>query len=157
MSPSPTPGSPARRSRRGARPASGLPFVVGTINRRLGPPADGLTFVALSALASISRVGAVRPGDLARIEGIAAPGMTRLVADLEQRGLVERSADANDRRSTLIHLTPAGEQELLTARASRSAWVAELLEGIGQADADALEQAVGALETLLAAARPDAP
>ena len=79
--------------------------------------------MALSALASISRVGAVRPGDLARIEGIAAPGMTRLVADLEQRGLVERSADANDRRSTLIRLTDAGEQELLAARASRSAWV----------------------------------
>jgi DNA-binding MarR family transcriptional regulator len=137
--------------------AARLAFVVGTINRRLRPPADGLTFVALSALASISRAGAVRPGDLARIEGIAAPGMTRLVADLEQRGLVERRADANDRRSTLLRITDAGEQELLTARASRSAWVAELLEGIDPADVDALEQTVGALERLLAAARPDAP
>jgi DNA-binding MarR family transcriptional regulator len=137
--------------------AQRLTFVLGTINRRLRPPADGLTHVAVSALSSISRAGAVRPGDLARIEGIAAPGMTRLVADLEQHGLVERSADANDRRSTLLRLTVAGEHELLAARRSRSAWVAALIQGIDEADADALEQAVGALERLLAAAQPDAP
>ena len=52
---------------------------------------------------------------------------------------------------------PALLQELVAARASRSAWVAELLEDIDPADADALEQAVGALERLLVAARPEAP
>jgi DNA-binding MarR family transcriptional regulator len=134
-----------------------LAFVVGTINRRLRPPADGLSHVAVSALSSISRVGAVRPGDLARIEGIAAPGMTRLVADLEQRGLVVRSADTHDRRSTLLALTAAGERELQDARMSRSAWVAALLDEVAPDDLDAVERAVTALEAALLAATPGAP
>jgi DNA-binding MarR family transcriptional regulator len=137
--------------------AQRLTFVVGTINRRLRPPADGLSHIAVSALSSISRAGSIRPGDLARVEGIAAPGMTRLVADLEHRGLVERSADAHDRRSTLIRLTAAGEQELLAARESRSAWVAGLLAGLPAADLDAVEQAVAALESALFDQAPGAP
>jgi len=132
-----------------------LTFVVGTINRRLRPPADGLSHVAVSALSSISRAGAVRPGDLARMEGIAAPGMTRLVADLEQHGLVERTADPHDRRSTLLSLTAAGERELQEARTSRSAWVARLLDEVGPDDLAAVERAVTALEAALLAATPE--
>jgi DNA-binding MarR family transcriptional regulator len=135
--------------------AGRLTLVVGTISRRLRPPADGLSHVAVSALSSISRAGAVRPGDLARMEGIAAPGMTRLVADLEQRGLVERSADAHDRRSTLLSLTTAGERELQEARTSRSAWVAGLLDEVAPDDLVAVDRAVTALEAALIAARPE--
>jgi DNA-binding MarR family transcriptional regulator len=134
-----------------------LAFVVGMINRRLRPPADGLSHIAVSALSSISRAGTIRPGDLARVEGIAAPGMTRLVADLEQRGLVERSADAHDRRSTLLSLSPAGERELQAARTSRSAWVAGLLEHVAPGDLAAIERAVTTLEAALLAATPEAP
>jgi DNA-binding MarR family transcriptional regulator len=134
-----------------------LTFVVGTINRRLRPPADGLSHVAVSALSSIARAGAVRPGDLARMEGIAAPGMTRLVADLEQRGLVERAADTHDRRSTLLSLTAAGERELREARTSRSAWVAGLLDEVAPEDLAAVDRAVTALEAALLAARPALP
>ena len=96
--------------------AERLAFVAGSINRRLRPPAEALTHVALSALASIERLGAVRPGDLARIEGIAAPGMTRLVTDLEGRGLVARSADPGDGRSQLIRLTEDGVAAVAAAR-----------------------------------------
>lgn len=135
--------------------ASRLAFVVGTINRRLRPPGDGLSHVAVSALSSIWRMQAVRPGDLARMEGIAAPGMTRLVADLEQRGLVARSADSQDRRSTLLSLTAAGERELQEARGSRSAWVAALLETLAPEDLTAVEQAVAALEAALLVAAPE--
>lgn len=137
--------------------AQRLAFVVGTINRRLRPPADGLSHVAVSALSSISRAGLVRPGDLARMEGIAAPGMTRLVAELEHRGLVERRGDPDDRRSTLLRLTEAGEQELLAARESRAAWVRDLLDGLPEADLESVESAVTALERALLAVTPDAP
>ncbi|MGN6741992.1 MAG: MarR family winged helix-turn-helix transcriptional regulator [Amnibacterium sp.] len=137
--------------------AQRLAFVVGMINRRLRPPGDALTHVAVSALSSISRAGTVRPGDLARIEGIAAPGMTRLVADLEQRGLVERRPDADDRRSTLIRLTAAGEHELTAARESRAAWVAGLLADLPADDLAAVDRAVGALERALLAATPAPP
>ncbi|HET6826801.1 MAG TPA: MarR family transcriptional regulator [Amnibacterium sp.] len=134
-----------------------LTFVVGTMNRRLRPPADGLSHVAVSALSSISRAAAVRPGDLARMEGIAAPGMTRLVAELEQRGLVARSADPHDRRSTLLSLTAEGERELREARTSRSAWVAALLDEVAPDDLAAVERAVTALEAALLVATPERP
>ena len=56
----------------------------------------------VSALVSISRHAPVRPGDLAGIEGVAAPTLTRIVAWLEQEQLVERRDDPLDGRSSLL-------------------------------------------------------
>jgi DNA-binding MarR family transcriptional regulator len=134
--------------------AERLAFVAGSINRRLRPPADALTHVALSALASIERSGEVRPGDLARIEGIAAPGMTRLVADLESRGLVIRAADPDDGRSQLIRLTPGGVAALAGARHARASGVAAILQEVPPEELPALERAVGVLEAALLSAAP---
>lgn len=41
--------------------------------------------------------------------------VSRLVSDLEARGLVERTADASDGRSTLAAITPAGTAALKEA------------------------------------------
>ena len=131
-----------------------LAFVAGSLNRRLRPPADALTHIAVSALASIDRLGAVRPGDLARIEGIAAPGMTRLVGDLEGRGLVTRAADPDDGRSQLIRLTEAGVAAVAQARRDRAAGVAAILAEVRPEDQAALERAVTVLEAALLAATP---
>jgi DNA-binding MarR family transcriptional regulator len=135
--------SPERREVAGR-----LAWVVGRINRRLRPPADALSHVATSALSSIQSAGSIRPGDLARVEGIAAPGMTRLVAELESRGLVRREDDPDDRRSTRIRLSEAGERALLDARAARAASVGDLLR---ECDDDDLERVSAALVVLEAA------
>ncbi|MGN6446774.1 MarR family winged helix-turn-helix transcriptional regulator [Amnibacterium sp.] len=139
-----------------ARPdlAERLAFVAGSLNRRLRPPADALTHVAVSALASIDRLGAVRPGELARIEGIAAPGMTRLVTELEHRGLVTRSADPADGRSQLVRLTPAGTEAVAQARRERAAGVASILAEVAPDDLPALESAIATLEAALLATTP---
>ena len=129
--------------------ADRLAFVVGSVNRRLRPPAEGLTHVGISALASIARAGSIRSGDLARIEGIAAPGMTRLISDLEARRLIVRTADPDDGRSQLIVVTDEGHAALMRARQERSSAVAELLTGTGEAELAALVTAVGALESAL--------
>ena len=134
--------------------AERLAFVAGSINRRLRPPADALTHVAVSALASIDRLGEIRPGDLARIEGIAAPGMTRLVGDLQTRGLVTRSADPEDGRSQLIRLTPAGVAAVAEARSARALGVATILEGLSPEDHAALERSVTILERALLSSTP---
>ncbi|GAA2754476.1 MarR family winged helix-turn-helix transcriptional regulator [Amnibacterium kyonggiense] len=135
--------------------AERLAFVVGGVNRRLRPPADSLTHIALSALATIDRRGAVRPGELARIEGVAAPGMTRLVADLESRGLVAREADPDDGRSHLVRLTEAGVAAVAAGRRDRAEGVAALLAEIAPEDLRTLEQAVTALESALLRTTPD--
>lgn len=134
--------------------AGRLAFVAGSLNRRLRPPADALTHVSISALASIARRGAVRPGDLARIEGIAAPGMTRLVADLEQRGLVTRAPDPLDGRSHLIAINADGEEALARVRQERAAGVEAILGDLAPDDRAALEHAVALLERTLLASTP---
>lgn len=134
--------------------AERLAFVAASLNRRLRPPADALTHVGLSALASVQRAGSVRPGDLARIEGIGAPGTTRLVADLERRGLVTRDADPDDGRSHRVRITPAGEAEIGRARTARAEGVAAILAGTAGDDRAVLERAVGVLERALLASGP---
>lgn len=137
--------------------AERLAFVAGSINRRLRPPADALTHVALSALASIERSGEIRPGDLARIEGIAAPGMTRLIAELESRGLVSRTADPEDGRSQLIRLTAEGVAAVAEGRQARATGVASILQEVPAEELPALERAVGVLEAALLSAAPAPP
>jgi DNA-binding MarR family transcriptional regulator len=138
----------------GAELAERLAFVAGSLNRRLRPPADALTHIALSALASIDRLGEVRPGDLARTEGIAAPGMTRLIGELEGRGLVSRSADPDDGRSQLIRLTPSGVEAVAQARRERAQGVAAILEDLSPEDLTVLERSVTILEQALLSTTP---
>lgn len=147
-------GAAETRAAEGDELAERLAFVAGSLNRRLRPPADALTHVALSALASIDRQGEVRPGDLARIEGIAAPGMTRLVGDLESRGLVTRSADPDDGRSQLIRLTAAGSAAVTEGYRARASGVAAILRAVPTEDLATLQRAVAVLETALLATTP---
>jgi DNA-binding MarR family transcriptional regulator len=131
-----------------------LAFVAGSLNRRLRPPADALTHIALSALASIDRLGETRPGELARIEGIAAPGMTRLIGDLESRGLVAKSADPVDGRSQLLRLTESGVTAVAEARVARAVGVAEILAGVSAEEREVLDRALGVLEAALLRTTP---
>lgn len=56
--------------------------------------------------------GPQRIGDLAALSRVTQPGMTRLVAQMADAGLLDRSADANDSRATLVSVTPAGLEAL---------------------------------------------
>lgn len=134
--------------------AERLAFVAGSLNRRLRPPADALSHIAISALASVARAGAVRPGDLARIEGVAAPGMTRLLADLEHRGLVTRAPDPGDGRSQLVRLSGSGEAAVTAARRARATGIATLLESVRDEDLDVVGRALDVLERALLATNP---
>ena len=62
-------------------------------------------------------------------------GMTRAVAYLVSEGLVERVQDPGDRRSFVVHLTPAGVRRLREAQVTHHACVRELLfAGLSRAD-----------------------
>src|SRR6185312_7887275 len=63
---------------------------------------------ALSALSTLTRSGPSRLGDLAAREAVAAPTMTRIVAALEDGGLVSRRPDPADGRAVVVETTPAG-------------------------------------------------
>ena len=63
------------------------------------------------------------PGELAEIERVSAPSMTRTVARLVELGLVERTDDPSDRRQVILSLTPAATTLLKDIRRKRDAWM----------------------------------
>ncbi|KGN36649.1 MarR family winged helix-turn-helix transcriptional regulator [Knoellia subterranea] len=64
------------------------------------------------------------PGELAEIERVSAPSMTRTVAGLAERGWVERAQDPTDRRQVIVTLTDEARQALKDTRRKRDAWMA---------------------------------
>ncbi|MEP6843503.1 MAG: MarR family transcriptional regulator [Pseudolysinimonas sp.] len=129
--------------------AERLAFVVGRLNRRMQTATGGLSHALLSALATIAKCGPLRLSDLAQLEGVSAPTMTRTVTELESRGYLVRAADPVDGRAVLIAAADAGTAAILRARATRAKVVSELLANLDEQDAAAISAALPALETLI--------
>jgi DNA-binding MarR family transcriptional regulator len=130
--------------------AGRLAVVVGRVARRIRPTHGDLSAGHFSTLASVERLEPLRPSDLARIERVGAPAMTRIVALLESRGLLERSASPDDARSVLLHLTEDGRQVVQDVRTERAGIVGELIADL---DADELRAVADALAPLERVAR----
>jgi DNA-binding MarR family transcriptional regulator len=65
--------------------------------------------------------GRLRMTDLANATMLSSGGLTRLIGRLEQRGLVRRDVDSDDRRAFHASLTPAGHKKLAQARGPHDA------------------------------------
>lgn len=128
-----------------------LSLALGLVNRRIRPTDDGLSVGLVSALSTVIAHDGIRAGDLARIEKVAAPSMTRAIAVLEERGLVAREADPADGRASLIRATTAGIKAIDQARDVRAMQLLELLDA-GAVTLPRLRDAVDVLEGLLSAA-----
>jgi DNA-binding MarR family transcriptional regulator len=81
----------------------------------------GLSPPRLSALSVLVFVGPQSLASLAKAEGVKPPTMSKLVAELEQEGLVEKSADPIDRRGLVIVATARGRKIMLQGRDRRLA------------------------------------
>jgi DNA-binding MarR family transcriptional regulator len=95
-------------------------------NRRLRRtrPVGDLTITQISALQSLESGGALTPRELAEIERVAPPTMTRIVARLEERALVQRTPHPTDGRQVLLAPTTAGLDLLAEYRRVRDEWLA---------------------------------
>ncbi len=103
----------------------------------------------IAALATVARHGPLAPSELARIESIRRPTVTRIIGRLAEVGLVERTADPEDGRAALVSATPAGGALLDKLRRRKTAYLAQHLSDLGPEDAAALERAVELLERML--------
>lgn len=112
--------------------ASELRIAVMRLARRLRRERadDSLTTTQLSALASVDRCGPIPVGELAAIEYVRPPSMTRVVGSLEQLGLVRRAAHATDGRQVLLEATQEGRQLLAVDRQRRDAWLCQRLRDL---------------------------
>jgi len=73
------------------------------------------------ALGMLMRHGVMRLNELSDHLHIAPRTATEVVDELEERGLVERRRDPNDRRATLVAVTGEGERVSNAIRSMRSA------------------------------------
>ena len=131
--------------------AGRLSLGLGSLNRRIRAAQSDMSVGLVSTLATIVDRDGVRPSDVAKIEGVAAPSATRMIAELESRHLVVRETDPDDGRAVLVRATAAGSKALADSRRERADRMVELLEA---SDADVnlaqLEGLVEVLEKLLA-------
>jgi DNA-binding MarR family transcriptional regulator len=135
--------------------ATRLRVEIGRLKRQIRQHTrDGLTPSQISALATMDNRGPVRLGELARIESVAPPTLTKIVAGLEELGLVERMPDPNDGRSALVGLTRAGRGALTRIRTERTAFLAERIARLSPADQARLGETI---ELLTRLAEPDEP
>jgi DNA-binding MarR family transcriptional regulator len=113
------------------------------LNRRLrqARPIGDLTFGQLSALTSILLAGALTPRELADIERVQPPTMTKIVGKLEERGLVVRSPHPTDGRQVILAPTDEGRAIYAQFELARNAWLSEHLEQLGSEDRDVLFRA----------------
>jgi DNA-binding MarR family transcriptional regulator len=111
--------------------------------------ASGLTAPRLSALSVVVFGGPRTLGELATAEQVRPPTMTRIIAALEQAGLVAREPDPADGRAVLIRATPVGKQLLEEGRACRTTALARQLATLAPGELATLQQAVEILDRLL--------
>lgn len=87
-------------------------------------PDNGLSLTNLSALGRLDREGPLTATALAEAERIQPQSITRVVADLERRGLIERTPDDTDRRRILLRASARGRELLAEDRRQRDEWLA---------------------------------
>jgi DNA-binding MarR family transcriptional regulator len=111
---------------------------------------SGLGPGTIGALATVSRSGPIRLGDLAAREDMTPPTLTRVVALLEEQHLVFKGLDPADRRATLVTITPHGQElmdRLVRARMDR---LSERVAALDPEQREILARAVPVLEALAA-------
>jgi DNA-binding MarR family transcriptional regulator len=110
--------------------------------------ASGLTPTSTAALATIERHGPLTPSELARIERVKRPTITRTLGCLERVGLIERTADPTDRRSALVAINGAGRERLRRLRGRKNAYLARRMRNLPAADVETLERAAEILDRM---------
>jgi DNA-binding MarR family transcriptional regulator len=118
--------------------------------RRLRNERSGsdLTLTQLSALGTLHRYGDLTIGELAAIENVKPPSMTRTVNSLQEAGLVTRAAHESDGRQVVVGLTDHARAVLDEDRRRRDAWLAVHLADLDPYDLDLLRSVAPLLDRL---------
>jgi DNA-binding MarR family transcriptional regulator len=111
--------------------------------------ATDLTPTSMAALATIDRHGPLTPSELAEVERVKRPTITRTLGCLTRAGLVERTPDPDDGRSALVAINAAGRERLRRLRGRKNAYLARRMRDLSPGDVEALERAAAILERML--------
>jgi DNA-binding MarR family transcriptional regulator len=130
--------------------ASRMRAVIGRMGRGLRQTQAGteLSPSQYEVLAMVSFRERVRVSDLADILGLNPTLLSRIVGKLEDRELVFREQDADDRRVAHVSVTPQGRALHLRIRDERTDALSLALDGLGEQERAALIEALPVLESL---------
>ncbi|HEY6786549.1 MAG TPA: MarR family transcriptional regulator [Trebonia sp.] len=120
------------------------------VEQRLGVSGSDpvLSDIQLAALSALERHQAMTPGELADYEKVQPPSMTRVIAVLEERNLVQRTAHPTDRRQVILTVTAEGRALVHRVRRRKEAWLAQRLDELSEAEVEVLRAAAPILEKL---------
>lgn len=118
------------------------------LNRRVrqARPVGDLTVTQLSALTSLKLAGALTPRELADVERVQPPTMTKIVAKLEERGLVQRTPHPTDGRQVILAATEGGRAVLDQFERARNEWLATRLAALTEDERETLRRAAEILQ-----------
>lgn len=108
----------------------------------------GLTSTSVAALATIERHGPMTPSEIATIERVKRPTITRTLGCLEREGLIDRAPDPDDRRSALVSVNGAGRERLRRLRKRKNAYLARRMRDLSDEEVETLERAAEILERM---------
>jgi DNA-binding MarR family transcriptional regulator len=109
---------------------------------------SGLTPTSVAALATIERHGPLTPSEIAEIERVKRPTITRTLGCLEREGLIDRAADPADGRSSLVNVNGAGRERLRRLRGRKNAYLARRMKDLTDEEVETLERATEILERM---------
>ena len=144
----------ASQGRSDAGLATDLRISVSRLARRLRAEriarglATELSDTQLGALSALERHAGMTPGELAELEKVQPPSMTRVIAALEARALVTRAPHPTDGRQVQLTVTPQGRDLVVQSRKLRQAWMAQRLRELSPEERAVLRAAAPILQRL---------
>jgi DNA-binding MarR family transcriptional regulator len=133
--------------------AGQLRLSVVRLNRRLRSQRtdETVSLTQVSALATLHRCGAMTPSELAATERVRPPSMTRVIAALEDEGLVSRRDHPTDGRQSIIELTQAGTELLAAEASAKERWLDKRLAELTEDERVALATAIEIIDRMAGA------
>lgn len=102
-------------------------------------------------LKRLSQEGPATAASLAAIEFVSQQAIAQSLTTLKTEGLVTTAPDPNDRRKSLVSITPAGRELVSSILACRDAWLVRAIESaIPPQERAELERAIELVERLAA-------
>jgi DNA-binding MarR family transcriptional regulator len=130
--------------------AEQLGAAITRFNRRLRQtrPMGELTQNQISVLSSLELAGALTPRELSDDQRVQPPTMTKVLAKLEERGLIQRTPHPTDGRQVLLSATGSGRAALLEQRRVAAEWLTRRLAGLPAEDRETLVRAAEILDRI---------
>jgi DNA-binding MarR family transcriptional regulator len=133
--------------------AGQLRLSVVRLNRRLRSQRtdETVSLTQISAMATLNRCGPMTPSELAASERVRPPSMTRVIAALEEEGMVSRRDHPTDGRQSIIELSPAGAELLAAEASAKERWLDKRLAELTETERVTLARATEIIDRMAGA------